>query len=169
MIEKFYARTSQGQVHGRRVDGSGEPVVPLHRTPVSSAGFVRVLRFLAARGQAAIALDTPGFGASFVPEGAPSAADYGRWLLEAIDALGLDRFHLAAHHTGTHFAAERRQDRAGSRDEHRALAEFMVAHGLKPVIDRAFACDDAEAAYAHSAGGAFGKVVISLGDPGKTR
>ncbi len=106
MIEKFYATTSAGQVHGRRIPGGGVPVVLLHRTPVSSAGFVPVLRFLAGAGQAAVALDTPGFGESFMPEGAPTTRDYGQWLLEAIDALGIERFHLAAHHTGTHFAAE---------------------------------------------------------------
>lgn len=106
MIEKFYASTSAGQVHGRRIAGRGVPVVLLHRTPVSSAGFEPVLRFLAHAGQAAIALDTPGFGSSFMPQGAPSTVDYGRWLLEALDALGVARFHLAAHHTGTHFAAE---------------------------------------------------------------
>lgn len=106
MIDKFYVPTSGGQIHGRRVAGAGDPVVLLHRTPVSSSGFEPVLRFLAAQGQAAVALDTPGFGQSFLPEGAPTAADYGRWLLQALDAMGLARFHLAAHHTGTHFAAE---------------------------------------------------------------
>ena len=106
MIDKFYVQTSAGQLHGRRNAGHGTPVVLLHRTPVSSAGFEAMLRFLARAGQAAVALDTPGFGASFMPEGAPSTVDYGRWMLEAIDALGIDRFHLAAHHTGTHFAAE---------------------------------------------------------------
>lgn len=106
MIEKFYVPTSGGQVHGRRAGEDGVPVVLLHRTPVSSAGFARVMAFLAAQGQASIALDTPGFGESFMPQGAPSTADYGRWLLEAIDSLGITRFHLAAHHTGTHFAVE---------------------------------------------------------------
>jgi len=106
MIEKFYATTSGGQVHGRRVHGAGLPVVLLHRTPVSSAGFGAVLDYLARSGQAAVALDTPGFGESFMPKSAPTAEDYGRWLLEAIDALSIARFHLAAHHTGTHFAAE---------------------------------------------------------------
>ena len=106
MIEKFYVTTSGGQIHGRRVQGHGLPVVLLHRTPVSSAGFVAVLEFLARAGQAAVALDTPGFGESFMPTTAPAADDYGRWLLEAIDALHIPRFHLCAHHTGTHFAAE---------------------------------------------------------------
>ncbi len=106
MIEKFYVHTQGGQIHGRRVAGSGVPVVLLHRTPVSSSSFEPLLQFLASQGQAALALDTPGFGLSFMPPQRPSAADYGRWLLQAVDALGIERFHLAAHHTGTHFAAE---------------------------------------------------------------
>ncbi len=62
--------------------------------------------FLFSEQQSSIALDTPGFGESFTPEGAPSTTDYASWLLEAIDGLDIGRFHLAAHHTGTHFAAE---------------------------------------------------------------
>jgi NADPH:quinone reductase-like Zn-dependent oxidoreductase/pimeloyl-ACP methyl ester carboxylesterase len=106
MIEKFYAPSSGGQIHGRRIALHGAPVILLHRTPVCSSGFEPVMRFLSAAGQASIALDTPGFGSSFMPQGAPSARDYGAWLLEAIDSLGIAEFHLAAHHTGTHFATE---------------------------------------------------------------
>lgn len=106
MISKFYAATSGGQIHGRRTGGDGAPVVLLHRTPVSSAGFELLMHCLARAGQPAIALDTPGFGASFMPAGKPCATDYGRWLLEALDSLGVTQFHLAAHHTGTHFATE---------------------------------------------------------------
>lgn len=106
MIEKFYAPTSGGQIHGRRVGAGSTPIVLLHRTPVCSSGFEPVMKYLAAFGQASVAFDTPGFGSSFMPEGVPSARDYGAWLLEAIDALDIGQFHLAAHHTGTHFAAE---------------------------------------------------------------
>jgi NADPH:quinone reductase-like Zn-dependent oxidoreductase/pimeloyl-ACP methyl ester carboxylesterase len=107
MIEKLYVATSGGQIHGRRAgSGDGPPVVLLHRTPVSSDGFTRVMDYLERFDQPSVALDTPGFGESFLPETAPSATDYGRWLLEAIDALGIGAFHLAAHHTGTHFATE---------------------------------------------------------------
>lgn len=106
MITKFYAVSSGGQIHGRRIAIEGDPVILLHRTPVCSSGFEPVMRYLAAAGHASIAFDTPGFGSSFMPQGSPSARDYGGWLLEAIDALGIDRFHLAAHHTGTHFATE---------------------------------------------------------------
>ncbi len=105
-ISRFYAQTSAGQIHGRRIAGEGPPVVLLHRTPVCSSGFERVLRFLAAQGRAALALDTPGFGQSFQPIGSPRADEYGAWLLEALEELRIERFHLAAHHTGTHFAAE---------------------------------------------------------------
>ncbi len=104
--QRLYAMTSAGQIHGRRRGNAAKPVVLLHRTPVDSSGFEAVLEFLAQHGQSAIALDTPGFGASFMPQGAPSASDYGQWLLEALDDLGVQSFHLAAHHTGTHFAAE---------------------------------------------------------------
>jgi NADPH:quinone reductase-like Zn-dependent oxidoreductase/pimeloyl-ACP methyl ester carboxylesterase len=104
-IRKAYVDTAAGQVHLRRVDGPGDPVILLHRTPVSSASFEAVLERLAGR-RAAIALDTPGFGQSFKPVGRPSTVDYGAWLLAAIDALDIDRFHLVGHHTGTHLAGE---------------------------------------------------------------
>jgi NADPH:quinone reductase-like Zn-dependent oxidoreductase len=50
----------------------------------------------------------------------------------------------------------------GSRADHVAVAGFMSAHGLKPVIDSAFPFDDAAAAYARAAAGPFGKVVVRL-------
>jgi NADPH:quinone reductase-like Zn-dependent oxidoreductase len=50
----------------------------------------------------------------------------------------------------------------GSRAEQQALTDFMVAHDLKPVIDRVFGFDEAEAAYAYAGHGAFGKVVVTL-------
>ena len=104
-IRKGYADCAGGQIHFRRVDGPGPPIVLLHRTPVSSASFSRMLSFLSTK-RAAIAIDTPGFGQSFRPAGAPSSVDYGAWLLGALDALGFATFDLAAHHSGTHFAVE---------------------------------------------------------------
>ena len=105
-IENFYVPTSSGQIHGRRSGSGAAPVILLHRTPVCSSSFTHVMHFLERAGQASLAFDSPGFGASFMPAGAPTARDYGAWLLEAIDALGIEQFHLAAHHTGTHFATE---------------------------------------------------------------
>ncbi|WP_165321870.1 alpha/beta fold hydrolase [Rhizorhabdus phycosphaerae] len=106
MGKKFYVCVAGGQIHGCRAGVGETPVILLHRTPVSSSSFSLVMKYLERAGQASVALDTPGFGQSFTPQGAPNARDYGLWLLEAIDALGIDRFHLVGHHTGTHFAAE---------------------------------------------------------------
>ncbi len=104
-VRKAYVDTPAGQLHLRRVEGGGIPVILLHRTPSSSRCYERVLAEFAGR-RTAIALDTPGFGESFRPSGKPSTVDYAHWFLAAIDGLGLDAFHLCAHHTGTHFAAE---------------------------------------------------------------
>jgi pimeloyl-ACP methyl ester carboxylesterase len=53
-----------------------------------------------------IALDTPGFGASFDPPGWPSIARYAGWVVAALDELGVRDCHLFGHHTGTNLAAE---------------------------------------------------------------
>ncbi len=102
---KGYAKTASGLIHWRQASGPFTPIVLLHRTPVSSASFDSLLKRLEGR-RRAIALDTPGFGPSFRPDGSPSTVSYGAWFLEALDTLGIDRFHIYAHHSGTHFGAE---------------------------------------------------------------
>jgi pimeloyl-ACP methyl ester carboxylesterase len=56
--------------------------------------------------QRLIALDLPGFGQSFRPEGWPSMGQYARWVLDALDALGVQSVHLFGHHTGASLAVE---------------------------------------------------------------
>lgn len=56
--------------------------------------------------QRLIAVDLPGFGMSFRPEGWPSMAQYCRWVLDALDALGVGKMHLVGHHTGASLATE---------------------------------------------------------------
>lgn len=41
---------------------------------------------------------------------------------------------------------------------------FLEKHGIRPVIDKVYAFDQAVQAYEHLARGAFGKVVIKVGD-----
>lgn len=104
-IRKGYADTPGGQLHYRHLPGPGIPLLLFHRTPVSGECFEPLMQRLA--GTCALyAFDTPGFGASFDPPGDPSTIDYANTFLAAIDALGIERFHLFAHHTGTHFATE---------------------------------------------------------------
>lgn len=82
-------------------EGEGEPVVCLHGVPTSAFLYRKVLPELAARGRRGIAFDLPGLGLADRPE----AFDYtwsglGAWTLAAIDALGLERFHLVVHDIG---------------------------------------------------------------------
>ena len=104
-IRKAYADTPGGQIHYRHVPGPGTPLVFLHRTPASSVTFEAMMTAMAGD-RPLYAFDTPGFGASFDPPGFPVITDYRDWLAAAIDAAGIDRFHVYGHHTGTHIATE---------------------------------------------------------------
>ena len=79
----------------------GEPVVCLHGVPASCFLYRKVLRELAARDLRGIAFDLPGLGLA----DRPATFDYtwtglGRFAAAAVDALGLDRFHLVVHDIG---------------------------------------------------------------------
>jgi haloalkane dehalogenase len=81
--------------------GDGEPVVCVHGVPTSSFLWRKVLDELAVRGLRGIAFDLPGLGLAARPE----TFDYtwtglGRFSVAAVDALGLDRFHLVVHDIG---------------------------------------------------------------------
>lgn len=104
-IKKSYVDIPSGQIHYRYITGKGAPLLFFHRTPSSSIMFENMM--LAMKGDRPMyAFDTPGFGESFNPEGMPSIKNYRNWLSEAIDAIGLEKFHIYAHHTGTHIASE---------------------------------------------------------------
>lgn len=104
-IRKGYADTRDGQVHYRRCGEGGLPIVLLQQTASSSQMYLRMMEALG-RDRALVAFDTPGFGGSFDPPGRPSMPDYAGWIGEAIDALGLERFHVFGHHTGVCIGAE---------------------------------------------------------------
>lgn len=105
MIRKGYVDVVGGQIHYRHRAGRGTPIVCLHQTASSSAMFERVLSLWSGH-QPLYALDTPGFGGSYEPDGQPTMADYAAVLLEAVRALGIERMHLFGHHTGASIAIE---------------------------------------------------------------
>lgn len=107
-IRKGYADSSGGQVHYRKLAGSGTPLVFLHQTASSGQMWLKVMEHLAGDGRTLVALDTPGFGGSFDPpmESKPSITEYGEWLREALADLGITRCHLVGHHTGACIAVE---------------------------------------------------------------
>lgn len=121
MIRKAYTDCSAGQIHYRyRPGGAATPIVFLQQTASSSRMYERLMEALPA-GRPLFALDTPGFGGSFDPPGEPGLAAYADWLLEAIDGLGLEHFHVFGHHTGACIAVE-----FGARHPSRTTSLAMV-------------------------------------------
>jgi pimeloyl-ACP methyl ester carboxylesterase len=90
---------------GSGVLESGEPDAPpvlcLHGVPTSAFLYRKVLAELAQHGLRGLAFDLPGLGVA----DRPADFDYtwtglGRFAAAAVDALGLDRFHLVVHDIG---------------------------------------------------------------------
>jgi len=82
-------------------EGQGEAVVCIHGVPASAFLYRKVVRELAAKGLRRIAFDLPGLGLAE----RPVDFDYtwtglGRFATAAVEALGLDRFHLVVHDVG---------------------------------------------------------------------
>lgn len=81
--------------------GAGDAVVCMHGVPVSCFVYRRLVDELAARGLRGVSFDLPGLGLA----ARPSDYDYswtglGRFATAAVDALGLERFHLVVHDIG---------------------------------------------------------------------
>jgi haloalkane dehalogenase len=105
VIERHRAAGATFEAHGVRsfvrAEGEGDPVVLMHGLPSSSFLYRKVLPELAARGLRGYAFDLPGLGLA----DRPPAFDYtftglGRFAAAAVDALGLERFHLVVHDAG---------------------------------------------------------------------
>ena len=81
-----------------RAEGEGEPIVLLHGLPSSSFLYRKVIGELAARGLRAMSFDLPGLGLADRPVDFDfTFAGLGRFAEAAVDALGLERFHLVVH------------------------------------------------------------------------
>lgn len=84
-----------------REEGSGEAVVCVHGVPTSSFLYRKVVVELARLGLRGVAFDLPGLGLAERPR----RYDYtwsglGGFCAAAVDALGLERFHLVVHDIG---------------------------------------------------------------------
>ena len=105
-IRKAYIDLMEGQLHYRFADGPDElPIVFFHQTASSSAMYEKVMSNLIGKFKM-IAPDTPAFGQSFFPVEAPTTRYYVDTLLEALDKLGINRFHVFGHHTGAAIGCE---------------------------------------------------------------
>lgn len=106
MIRRGYLDFPWGQVHTRTTDA--DPQAPLllllHQSPLSARNYDRLLPAIAGWCRP-VAVDTPGYGGSDLPDRQWEVADYARLVFEIADRLGAQRFHLFARATGTVFAA----------------------------------------------------------------
>lgn len=110
MIEKRYIQTSKGQIHGRMTaQRAGTPVLLLHQTASSSLMYEKLMAELADTFWL-LALDTPGFGGSFVPVEQPTIALYAAAFWEALNELHISTCHLFGHHTGAAIAVQMAHD-----------------------------------------------------------
>ncbi|MFC5333141.1 alpha/beta fold hydrolase [Mycobacterium branderi] len=77
------------------------PVVCVHGVPASAYLYRKVVPALARRALRGVAVDLPGLGLAERPKDFDySWSGLGRWLLSALDALALQRFHLVLHDIG---------------------------------------------------------------------
>src|SRR5260370_3401334 len=81
--------------------GQGESVVCVHGVPTSGFLYRKLLPELASRGLEGVTLDLPGLGLA----DRPADFDYSwsglaTWYLKAIDAAGIEKFHLVGHDIG---------------------------------------------------------------------
>ncbi|NNM51098.1 MAG: alpha/beta fold hydrolase [Pseudomonadales bacterium] len=103
---------NQWRVHGRelRVEGAntwiwnmgqGEAVVCVHGVPSSGFLYRKVLPELAILGLQGITLDLPGLGLADRPLNFDySWSGLAQWYVQALNAAGIDRFHLVVHDIG---------------------------------------------------------------------
>ncbi len=110
IIRKSYAETSEGQVHYREVHRvAGTPLVLLHQTASSGVMFEPVMTLLSDSFHT-LALDTPGFGASFLPPSGFSIRYLSDSLYAALHQLGVESCFMFGHHTGSAIAVQMAHD-----------------------------------------------------------
>lgn len=98
-VRRGYLDGPAGQVHYRTA-GTGDPVLFLHQSPLSSSQFLAVMDRFAARGFQALAIDMPGFGMSDAAPEPATLANYAAAAHAALDHFGWRRANVVGHHTG---------------------------------------------------------------------
>ena len=99
-----FVDTSLGQIHYREM-GAGAPLILLHQTADSGRMYTEVMP-LFARQFHVLAPDTLGYGDSDRPTAPLSMAEYGRSVVEFMDALGIAKASIVGLHTGAAMAVE---------------------------------------------------------------
>lgn len=122
-----------------RAEGTGEPVVMMHGLPASSYLYRKVIPEVAGHGLRAISFDLPGLGLAERPTDFDyTIAGLGAFAHQAVDALGLDRFHLVVHDAGGPVGFELAQ-RCGERIGSLTILNTVLDMGRVPFPGEAYA------------------------------
>jgi pimeloyl-ACP methyl ester carboxylesterase len=98
--------TREGRISTMQA-GEGVPLVLLHGLGATKAEFLPTVAALAPNGYRTIALDLPGYGDSDKPFPAPyDAPFFARWVVAALDALGVGHAHVLGHSMGGRVALQ---------------------------------------------------------------
>ena len=103
-MKRAYIDIPEGQIH-YRTEGSGEPLLMLHQTALSSDEFSEVIPVLG-KSYRVVAMDTMGYGNSDMPPREYKVEDYAQSIIHFLDALDIKKTNLVGHHTGAAFAVE---------------------------------------------------------------
>jgi pimeloyl-ACP methyl ester carboxylesterase len=103
-MKRGYIDTPEGQVHYRE-QGTGEPLLLLHKAGLSSDEFTEMLPFLGKKYRA-VAMDVLGYGNTEMPVQEPGFDDYVKNILHFLDAMKLKKANIAGHLLGSSFAVE---------------------------------------------------------------
>ena len=108
-LRRDYATGRFGQMHyryARPATPTGKrPLLMFHMSPYSSFIY-EIFAGEMGRDRLAIAIDTPGFGASDPTPAAPEIGDYAGAMEELLDALDLAEVDVMGYHTGSKIAVE---------------------------------------------------------------
>ena len=128
IIRKGYVDTPHGQIHFRQLKQvDGIPLVLLHQTASSGMMFERMMTLLSDSFHT-LALDTPGFGASFSPPSLFTTHYLSSTLHAALTNLGVESCYLFGHHSGSAIAVQMAHD-------HPAFVKKMVLSGAPLLSD----------------------------------
>ena len=103
-MKRAFIDTPEGQIY-YQTEGSGEPVLLLHKASLSSEEFSELLPLLG-KNYRAIAMDVLGCGNSDQPKFVPRVEDYARNTIHFLDALKIEKINIAGRLFGASVAIE---------------------------------------------------------------
>jgi len=105
-VRRAFCDTPDGQIHYRTAGPvRAAAVLLLHQTPRSSDEYRDVIPLLASDFRV-VAMDTIGYGDSYVPARRCGIEDYARGAIALLDGLGIPCAAVVGHHTGAVIAIE---------------------------------------------------------------